>query len=148
MPWDTKYRVQGRRRKKLSYVYDVRGQLSINAGVVIAQNLTKTKEMVQAWIDCPDNIPGCDRYRHGWPAEQGAFASFVRYLYNDTDIVTIDCNDANGYPEQGMDCEGRYLRHFTTDKSRVKANVAETLLQALSEVFARQLTDVQQSSAQ
>lgn len=135
MPWDTAGLIPGGNPNgHQTPNNDDKGNLNINAGVVIAQDLPRTREIIKAWIACPDDIAECKKYRHGWPAEQGAFANFIRYTYAD-DFKTIPCDDANGYPEQKSDCDGKYLRHFTTIKANVKQNAEKVMLDAMAKVF-------------
>lgn len=108
------------------------GDLNPNAGVVLAQNLPRTFEMLDAWVGCPDNIEECDGFRHGWPAEQGAFGEIIRYRYNRTsDFMFLSCDDAMGFPSQGTECKGRFVRHFTTSKGEIKQATGDALLQTI-----------------
>lgn len=140
MPWDVEYYTNNNGKKKIiHWTHDPKGLLSINAGVVIAHSLPRTKEIVEAWVSCPDDprFPGCSKLRHGWPAEQGAFADYIRYAYNKpTDLKTIPCSDANGFPGQNMECDGTFLRHFTTAKQSTKLDVGFGILDGLAKVFA------------
>jgi hypothetical protein len=91
--------------------------------------------MLQAWLSCPDNaadFPDCDHYRHGWPAEQGAFGENIPYLFNrPNDYRSISCNDSMGFPGQGLGCEGKFVSHFTTAKGLVRNNMVDIFLQGL-----------------
>lgn len=145
LPWDVWYWVNettGERILENPGAIDALGELSMNAGVVIAQSSPRTKDMVDAWATCPDDeerFPGCEHYSTGWPAEQGAFNEYVRHEFNrSSDLQPIACNEANGFPGQHMNCSGVFLRHFTSDKLQVKPNVAQVLLEDLSYIFAKQ----------
>lgn len=117
---------------QLGYTLNKFGVLNPNAGFVTAQNLPRTFEILRAWDSCPDNesrYPGCSRFRENWPAEQGAFGEYVRYEFNrDTDFKAFNCTDGNGFPEQGSECLGLFVRHFTTGKDKLKSGVGDALL--------------------
>jgi hypothetical protein len=115
--------------------YNKYGDLNANTGFVISQNLPRTFDILQAWLSCPDNaddFPDCDKYRHGWPAEQGAFGENIPYVFNRTkDFVFIPCDDSMGFPGQGLGCDGKFVSHFTTGKHLVRDNMVDFLLQGL-----------------
>ncbi|KIW01491.1 uncharacterized protein PV09_06971 [Verruconis gallopava] len=133
MPWDVEFNVNDEGWKwPMGYTSNNKGDLNPNAGVVIAQNLPRTFEILDSWISCPDNpdFEDCARFHHGWPAEQGAFGEFVRYKYNlSTDFNGFSCDDANGFPSQRTECQGRFIRHFTTGKDQLKSGVGDAMLQ-------------------
>lgn len=129
---------------RIGYTNNKYGEVNPNAGFITAQNLPRTFDMLDDWISCPDNeeeFEGCDRFRYGWPAEQGAFGEHIRYKYNETtDFRSFNCSDGNGFPEQGSECQGIFVRHFTTGKNHLKPNTGDALLQTMmarthSEIF-------------
>lgn len=122
MPWDV----------DTWYTYNKYGDLNPNAGVALAQNLDRTFEILDTWIGCPDHIEDCDHFRHGWPAEQGAFGDYIIPHFNETtDFMGVSCDDAMGFPNQGFGCKGNFIRHFTTGKDQVKGAMSNVLMQTL-----------------
>lgn len=119
----------------LGYTNNKYGAVNPNAGFITAQNLPRTTSILDDWISCPDNereFEGCDRFREGWPAEQGAFGEHIRYKYNQTtDFRSFDCSDGNGFPFQGTECIGIFVRHFTTGKDQLKPGTGDALLQTM-----------------
>jgi hypothetical protein len=121
--------------EKIGYTNNKYGVVNPNAGFVTVQNLPRTFEMLDDWVSCPDNeeeFEGCDHFRSGWPAEQGAFGEHIRYKYNEpTDFRSFSCSDGNGFPEQGSECRGIFVRHFTTGKGNLKPGTGDSLLQTM-----------------
>lgn len=119
------------------YNRDSKGRLVTNAGFVVAQNLPRTHAMLADWGACPDlpvKYPGCDKWKKPWPAEQRAFADYIRYAFNDEhDVLEIPCAEANGYPGSDSKCDGEFVRHFWSHKSDLlKPGVADTMAQAVA----------------
>jgi hypothetical protein len=106
--------------------------VNFNAGFVIAQNNPRTHEILKAWSACPDDevkYPDCSRWKNKWPAEQAAFSEYVRYEFTrEEDIKAIECGDANGYPESGTECEGRFIQHHWIRKDLARPAIAESVL--------------------
>jgi len=100
-----------------------RGNTNLNCGFVIAQNLPRTHEILEAWQQCPDlpnRFPDCEKWKVTWPAEQAAFGEYIRYAFNKTeDIKEIPCDEANGFPGSGSECRGVFVRHHWSDKTLV-----------------------------
>jgi hypothetical protein len=123
--------------------HDSRGRLMMNAGFIVAQNLPRTHEMLRAWDSCPSNgsmYPGCRDYISSWPAEQGAWSTFIRQSFNRThDHVAVPCTEANGFPGQGTECWGNLIRHYTTGKDRVHDGVSSSVTQAVLGMTRRHL---------
>jgi hypothetical protein len=117
------------------YNYDHHGKLMINAGMIVAQNLPRTHEILRAWDSCPSNgteYPGCREYIDKWPAEQGAWSTYIRSQFNRTnDFIEIPCTEANGFPEMGTECRGNLIRHYTTGKDKVHGGVSASVAQAV-----------------
>lgn len=132
-PNDTAYFPDGGR---VPNMFDSHDNVRINAGFITAQNIPKTFELIKAWDSCPDNeerFPGCSFLRQNWPGEQGALGDYVRYdpeFNKPTDVLAFDGSDGNGFPWNGMDVDGRFVRHFTTGKGFVKSAVAEITMQS------------------
>lgn len=103
------------------YNKDEKGKVNLNTGFIIAQNNKRTHEIMHAWEHCPDDgsrYPGCQKYRNnkpGRPTDQAGFGSFVRYDYT-ADIKELSCDEANGFPEAHVGCDGVFVRHFWTGK--------------------------------
>lgn len=130
----------------VGYTNNKYGELNPNAGFIMAQNNARTFDMLDAWISCPVNerdFPGCGRFAHGWPCEQGAFGEHIRYAFNrSTDFLAVACDDGMGFSNQGMDCKGRFVSHYTTGKHWLKNEVSITLLQAMLEGAHAEIMDV------
>jgi hypothetical protein len=80
MPVDTQ-QIQG---EKGNISVDSKGEVVLNAGVIMAQNLPHTHDMMRAWIECPTELryPGCGHWKDTWSHEQRAFSEYIRYDYN------------------------------------------------------------------
>jgi hypothetical protein len=104
----------------------------LNCGFVVAQNLPRTFEILDAWSHCPDTeerYPGCSRWKTTWPAEQAAFGEYIRYDFDGAhDIHTVPCDEANGFPTSGTECSGRFVRHHWTDKGLVRGMVNDAVM--------------------
>ncbi|KZM24066.1 uncharacterized protein EKO05_0010302 [Ascochyta rabiei] len=150
MPLDTREVINGDE----SVSNDSKGKLVLNTGVVIAQALPHTTEMMTAWKDCPTEkqYPGCGIWKQNWSHEQRAFSEYIRWDYNPsgTEIVEIPCDDAMGYPGINKHakilskCTGKFLRHHTLDKSLTKQSTEEAMLQAMTDLTHRILHENQE----
>jgi hypothetical protein len=130
---------------------DSKGKLVLNTGVVVAQALPHTFELLNAWKDCPDGkrYPGCGAWNETWSHEQRAFSEYIRYDFNPTgnNIVEIPCNDAMGYPgliDQSWmisNCTGQFIRHHTIDKDMTKRDSEIAMLQSLTDLTHKVLMD-------
>ncbi len=115
---------------------DTYGRRVTNAGFVVAQNLPRTHDMLAAWSSCPDaeeRFPDCAKWKKPWPAEQRAFADYIRYEFNDEhDVLEIPCTEGNGYPQSDTECTGEFVRHFWIKKATLlKPGVSASLAQAM-----------------
>lgn len=146
MPLDTRQNLHGDTHAS----EDSKGRLVLNTGVMIAQALPHTFEMLKAWIECPDEkkYPGCAAWKETWSHEQKAFSEYIRYDYNPTgtNIIEIPCDDAMGYPSllEGhswltSNCSGRFIRHHTIDKHLTKSSVEIGMLQSLTDLARKEL---------
>jgi hypothetical protein len=110
------------------------GELNINAGFIIAQNNPRTHEMLRAWDSCPSNeteYPNCRKYISEWPAEQGAFGTYIRRQFTlPDDRIELPCTEANGFPGANFECHGIFIRHYTTVKKNVTVGIANSLAQS------------------
>jgi hypothetical protein len=145
MPLDTRQDLNG----DLHASEDSKGKLQLNTGLVIAQALPYTFEMLTAWKDCPNEkkYPGCGNWKENWSHEQRAFSEYIRYDYNPsgTNIIEIPCNDAAGYPGLSdhswilSNCTGQFVRHHTIDKAMTKRSTEVAMLQSLTDLVRKEL---------
>ena len=145
MPLDTRQILNGDENAS----NDSKGKLALNTGVVIAQALPHTFDMMTAWKECPNEkqYPGCATWKQEWSHEQKAFSEYIRWDYNPSgnEIVEIPCDDAMGYP--GINdhahilskCQGTFLRHHTVDKGMTKKSTEEAMLQAMADLAHKML---------
>ena len=63
---------------------DAKGRRIQNNGFIIAQSSPRTQEILEAWMNCWNDIryPGCSYWKENWGNEQSAFAEYVRYEFN------------------------------------------------------------------
>lgn len=106
-----------------------------NPGVSIIRNSPLAIEMLNDWWSCPDDearYPGCNKWRGVWPAEMTAFANYLRYedKYKNH-INELACQEINGFPEMRTECLGLFIKHFTTDKSLIKAGMLRAIERAV-----------------
>jgi hypothetical protein len=149
LPWDT---LEVRDGEKVSV--DSQGQRVLNTGFVVAQDSTTTRDMLEKWRDCTteQRYDGCGTWAQTWSHEQRAFSEYIRYDYNFTPetVVSIDCDDAVGWPgfaadvakpgDYGVtDCSGNFVRHYTLGKDQVKEAGMLSVMNPLAEVLQRQL---------
>jgi len=146
MPLDTRQNLDG----DLHASEDSKGKLQLNTGVMVAQALPHTFDMLTAWKKCPTNetrYPGCDVWAKTWSHEQKAFSEYVRYDFNPNgnNIVEIPCNDAAGYPGLAnhswimSNCTGQFIRHHTIDKAMTKRSTEVAMLQSLTDLVRLEL---------
>ena len=104
----------------------------LNTGFIIAQKTARTLEILQAWHECPEDTryQSCSQWKTPRFHEQSAFGEFVRYDYEDY-IKELPCADANGFP--GTPCRGNFVRHYWFEKTRVKDDFANAIMQILTE---------------
>ncbi|KAF2194004.1 hypothetical protein K469DRAFT_727456 [Zopfia rhizophila CBS 207.26] len=105
-----------------------------NTGFMIIQNNENTPEILKAWHECPDEkrYKGCSEWKKPKFHEQSAFGEFVRYDYEEY-IKELPCAEANGYPEVDVaQCKGKFIRHYWFEKSRVKNDFQENMMQAIT----------------
>jgi hypothetical protein len=148
LPWDTMEHRDG-----IEWSIDSKGLRVLNTGFVVAQDSALTREMLEAWRDCTSETryPGCAVWKQNWSHEQRAFSEYIRYDYNVTPetIVSIDCDDAVGWPgfrhdvEEGnpgiSDCSGNFVRHYTIGKDKVKEAGVMSLMTPIAGILQRQL---------
>ncbi|KAH8712062.1 hypothetical protein GQ44DRAFT_776259 [Phaeosphaeriaceae sp. PMI808] len=146
MPLDTRQILNG----DVHASEDSRGKLQLNTGVVIAQALPLTFDLLTAWKECPGEkkYPGCGEWKEAWSHEQKAFSEYIRYDFNPngTNIVEIPCNDAMGYPGLSdnhswitSNCTGQFIRHHTIDKAMTKTSTELAMLQSLTDLTRKAL---------
>jgi hypothetical protein len=120
--------------------YDSKGRLRDNPGFITAQNIPRTFEMLEEWEKCPERIPGCERFTTEYPAEMGAFSEYIRYNFEDS-LREFPCTEGNGFPGMGTECEGLFVRHYTTEKEWLKGGVEEILTESIVEVLRQDLVE-------
>ncbi|KAL6705035.1 hypothetical protein ACN47E_007438 [Coniothyrium glycines] len=153
LPHDTEEFVDG-----VSKSTDSKGVPVLNTGFVVAQNNQVTFDMLDAWVNCTTEVryPGCAKWKHEWSHEQRAFSEYIRYDFGKVPgtIVGIPCDDAMGYPNfkadndaKGnvgiSDCNGNFVRHYTTGKDMVHAGGGQTIAQIVAEVLQKDLLSQQ-----
>jgi hypothetical protein len=148
LPWDTMEIRNGRRIS-----VDSQDLRVLNTGFVVAQDSATTRDMLEKWRDCTSEsrYVGCGRWKTEWSHEQRAFSEYIRYDYNFTaeTIVSIDCDDAVGWPgfkkdvEAGnygiSDCSGNFVRHYTLGKDQVKNAGMLSVMNPLADILQQQL---------
>lgn len=77
---------------------DSKGIQVLNTGMVVVQNLPYTKEMFDAWIECPNEsrYAGCGQWKDRWSHEQRVFSEYIRYDFN-PDVDNIIVSNARNY---------------------------------------------------
>jgi hypothetical protein len=129
MPLDTRQDLNG----DLHASEDSKGKLQLNTGLVIAQALPYTFEMLTAWKDCPNEkkYPGCGNWKENWSHEQRAFSEYIRYDYNPSGTNIIEWILSN--------CTGQFVRHHTIDKAMTKRSTEVAMLQSLTDLVRKEL---------
>lgn len=128
---------------------DSRGNMEQNTGVIVAQNLPYTYDILTAWRDCPleTAYPGCKKWQTEWAHEQTAWSEYIRYDFNPngTNIVYIPGDDAMGFPGLGDNSwirhkyNGQFIRHHTIFKEKTKRDSELAILQAVANLARREL---------
>ncbi|KAF2744762.1 hypothetical protein M011DRAFT_479522 [Sporormia fimetaria CBS 119925] len=124
-PWDP---------KEPQYNSDRFNRTYTNTGFMVVQNNKYTQEILRAWHECPEDTryANCSEWKKPKFHEQSAFGEFVRYDYEKY-IKELPCAEANGFPGVTVsNCQGRFIRHYWFDKSLVKRDFADNIMQALS----------------
>jgi hypothetical protein len=126
-------------------------KLEANTGLIVAQALNYTYELLTAWKDCPDELryPGCGRWREEWAHEQRAFSQYIRHDFNPnkTNIIEIPCDDAMGFPgiaDSGFiadNCTGQFVRHHTIAKGMTKRSTEVAMLQSMTDLLRKELME-------
>jgi hypothetical protein len=148
MPLDTRQILNGDEHAS----EDSRGKLTLNTGVIVAQALNHTFDLLTAWKECPEEkrYPGCALWKEEWSHEQRAFSEYIRYDFNPSgsNIIELPCDDAMGYPGLSdnhdwikSNCTGQFLRHHTIDKGMTKRSTEIAMLQSLTDVTRKLLLE-------
>ncbi|KAL5118664.1 hypothetical protein ACEQ8H_003341 [Pleosporales sp. CAS-2024a] len=151
LPWDT---MEFRGGEPISV--DSKGLRVLNTGLVVVQDSSTTRDMLEKWRDCTTEkrYAGCARWKVEWSHEQRAFSEYIRYDYNFTPetIVSIDCDDAVGWPgfaaenldREGItDCSGNFFRHYTIAKHHVKEAAMLSVMNSLADIMQKQVLQQQ-----
>ncbi|USW48005.1 Putative nucleotide-diphospho-sugar transferase, glycosyltransferase 34 [Septoria linicola] len=120
---------------------DEMGNVFHNTGFIVLRKSPRTFEILKQWAKCPDDgepYPGCTRFRTRkfyrldkarknliiTGTDQAGFGNYVRYDYPES-IATLNCSEANGFPQSGSECDGTFVRHFWTGKhTHIKVEMA------------------------
>lgn len=118
------------------YNSDRNNRTLTNTGFMLVQNNPHTMEILKAWHECPDDTryDGCSYWKNSTHKfhEQSAFGEYVRYDYENY-IKELPCAEANGFPGVKVSqCEGRFIRHYWFEKSLVKQDFANNMMNAFS----------------
>lgn len=119
-----------------------------NTGFMIVQNNENTMPILKAWHECPDDVryTDCSQWKQPKFHEQSAFGEYIRYDYEKY-IKELDCGEANGYPGVKIsNCQGKFVRHYWFDKSHVKWDFRENMMNAITlpiqKIFAENIGGV------
>ena len=120
----------------------------LNTGFIVLQNNKKTFEILDEWEACPEpggKHPDCVDFRTnrpGKPTDQGGFGTYIRYDYPAPDIISLPCNEANGFPESKAGCDGTFIRHFWTGKKTwIKVLVKQQIPGKFLELFHKKFRE-------
>jgi hypothetical protein len=105
-----------------------------NTGFLAVQNNAAVMPLLKDWHECPDDVKyeECSQWKMPRFHEQSAFGEYVRYEYEDS-IKELPCAEANGFPGVSVsNCVGKFIRHYWFDKSLVKQDFRENIMQAIS----------------
>jgi hypothetical protein len=140
---------------------DSYGRDRVNAGFVTLQNHPLTDQLLHEWAECPDRgaaglqLPdsdgkmvqnlflGCEKLKNVWPAEQGAFNSYIRYLYPDS-VRELPCDEGMGSPGFPLDCKGKLVQHYTLNKDQVHEGSQDALAAGFMQSLQTHMTDRKQ----
>jgi hypothetical protein len=103
MPIDTQ-QVFNENGTKINISTDSKGNVVLNSGVVVLQNLPYTHEMMQAWAECTTEkrYPGCGKWKNRWSHEQRAFSEYIRYDFNPSgNNIVVSCRTPASYSFPG-----------------------------------------------
>ncbi|OCK73183.1 hypothetical protein K432DRAFT_13642 [Lepidopterella palustris CBS 459.81] len=125
---------------------DSKGKIMMNTGFIIAQQLDRTFDIFDAWMNCTDEkrYPGCAEWKTAWAHEQRAFSDYIRYEFDrEEDVKEISCFDANGYPEKPdyvrTNCNGDFVRHHWVFKDVAKTAIGNSVMQSITEMLQKQI---------
>jgi hypothetical protein len=134
--------------KEPQYNSDRFNRTYTNTGFMIVQNNEQTLPILKAWHECPDDTryANCSQWKQPRFHEQSAFGEYIRYDY-EQNIMELECGEANGFPGvEVSNCQGKLIRHYWFDKSNVKIDFRENIMQALTlpiqNIFAQNTSGV------
>ncbi|KAF1995337.1 hypothetical protein P154DRAFT_538830 [Amniculicola lignicola CBS 123094] len=124
-PWDA---------KEPQYNSDRFNRTLTNTGFMVVQDTPATQPLLKAWHECPDDTryQNCSQWKKPKFHEQSAFGDFVRYDFEEN-IKELECAEANGFPGVEIShCEGKFIRHYWFDKTLIKKDFRENMMQAIT----------------
>ncbi|KAK3693068.1 hypothetical protein B0T22DRAFT_475916 [Podospora appendiculata] len=127
---------------------DLRGNLNLNTGFIIAQAGENTQRLFKDWAECPEETryKGCAEWKDKIFHEQTGFSSYVRYDFLDgysidthpQYIRKLPCMEANGIPlKKDAGCGGQFVRHYWGDKGATKNEFKEGVMDALTPLLLK-----------
>ncbi|KAH8721529.1 hypothetical protein GQ44DRAFT_623042 [Phaeosphaeriaceae sp. PMI808] len=139
---------------------DSKGNVMLNSGAIIAQNIPHTHKIFDAWKSCTNETlyKGCNEWAWSWAHEQRALSEYLRYDENmnpNQNILPLPCDDSNGYPEKNAvkpddmtfysDCQGNFFQHHWLDggKRLAKKAIGDSIMQSIAEVVQKSLLERQ-----
>ncbi|KAH6865438.1 hypothetical protein J4E91_004929 [Alternaria rosae] len=134
--------------KEPQYNSDRFNRTYTNTGFMIVQNNEQTLPILKAWHECPDDTryANCSQWKQPRFHEQSAFGEYIRYDYEQY-IKELECGEANGFPGvEVSNCQGKLIRHYWFEKSNVKMDFRENIMNALTlpiqKIFAQNTSGV------
>lgn len=126
-PWDP---------KEPQYNSDRFNRTYTNTGFMVVQNNKEIMPILKDWHECPDDTKyaNCSQWmpQEARFHEQSAFGEYIRYDYENS-IRELPCAEANGFPGvQISNCQGKFIRHYWFEKSLVKKDFSENMMNALT----------------
>ncbi|KAI2477509.1 Galactosyl transferase [Pyrenophora tritici-repentis] len=120
--------------KEPQYNSDRFNRTYTNTGFMIVQNNEHVMPILKAWHECPDDTryANCSQWKQPRFHEQSAFGEYIRYDYEQY-IKELPCAEANGFPGvEVSNCQGKFIRHYWFEKTNVKLDFRENIMQALT----------------
>ena len=70
---------------------DTKGKVMLNSGFIVAQQLNRTLEILDAWASCinDERYEGCSNWKWKWAHEQRAFSEYIRYDFDRPEDIRV-----------------------------------------------------------